>query len=26
LISRYGEDVTVEALRKSEDVHLLIIK
>ena len=26
LISRYGEDVTVEALRKPEDVHLLIIK
>ena len=26
LISRYGEDVTLEALRKPEDVHLLIIK
>lgn len=26
LISRYGEDVTIEALRKPEDVHLLIIK
>ncbi len=26
LISRYGEDVTVEALRKPEDVNILIIK
>ena len=26
LISRYGEDVTLEAIRKPEDVHLLIIK
>ena len=26
LISRYGEDVTIEALRKPEDVNILIIK
>ncbi|MBZ0220969.1 MAG: amylo-alpha-1,6-glucosidase [Candidatus Methylomirabilis sp.] len=26
LISRYGEDVTIEALKKPEDVHILIIK
>ncbi len=26
LISRYGEDVTIEALRKPGDVHMLIIK
>jgi len=26
LISRYGEDVTVEALKKPDDVHILIIK